>query len=218
MVNYIRSIGLDIEVIRAKNSDIITTAVKAYINAGLPLIATLILKRQQEEDYHAVVISGYRCDHKRKVKELYVHDDQIGPYSRVRPINNSFCHWEYEWLQMGYDTIKLDKLLIPIYPKIRLTFPRIYAYYIKYKERVEKEEPQIDYLELFLTQIEKYKEYLLNKNINNKIEILTKSMPKYIWVIRGYYKGDVIYDSVFDGTSIYPENILNIEFKINNRY
>jgi hypothetical protein len=211
MINYVRSIGLDIEVIGAESGNIITTAVKAYLNAGLPLVAALVLKRRREMSRHAVVISGYRCDRKRRVKELYVHDDQIGPYSRVTPRDDSFQEWENEWLQMGYDSVKVEKLLVPVYPKIRLTFPRIYAYYREFKKKIEKRELDID-LELFLTWIEKYKEYLLSKNINNKIKVLTIPMPKYMWVVRAYYDDEPVFDDVFDGTSVYLQHLLTVKY------
>lgn len=211
MVNYIRSIGLDVEAVSAENNDMITTAVKAYINAGLPIIAALKLRVQRKEDYHAVVISGYRCDRKGRVKELYVHDDQIGPYSRVTPVCGSFEEWNNEWLMVGYESVRLDKLLIPVYPKIRLTFPRIYAIYERCKTEIEKEDLQID-LELFLTWVERYKEYLLTQDINEKIKVLTKPMPKYMWILRFHYEGQPLEDVVFDGTSIYPRHLLTIKY------
>jgi hypothetical protein len=83
------------EVIRATTKTI-PIALKAYINASIPLIALLELKKKEKVSWHAVVISGYRRDEKRKVKELYVHDDQIGPYSSVKPVKGNFEFWDYK--------------------------------------------------------------------------------------------------------------------------
>lgn len=82
MVNCVRLVGLDVETIEASDGGTIPTAVTSYINAGFPLIAVLALTGKASPVLrHAVVISGYRCDRNGNLKELYVHDDQIGPYS-----------------------------------------------------------------------------------------------------------------------------------------
>lgn len=206
MINYVRSIGLDIEVINvkdAKDDSIIITAVKAYIKeAKLPLIAVLKLKEEDKEDWHAAVISGYRSNSDREVKELYVHDDTIGPYSRVKP-DGGFKFWENEWKnKRGYDEVELEKLLIPVYPKIRLTFARINRYYVETKERLNHLKPYIN-LELYLTTIQEYKKFLLESQAKDKWRVLTKSLPRFVWIIRAYDGNQLLQDRIYDGTSVY---------------
>ena len=106
-----------------------------YIKAGFPLIGALKLSKEKEKYTwrHAAVITGYRCDNNGNLKELYVHDDQIGPYGRVKPVNGCFKLWENEWCdEYKYDNVELEKLLVPIYPKIRFTFMRMYTEYTIY--------------------------------------------------------------------------------------
>ena len=206
MINYVRSTGLDIEVLNVKDVEddrIITTAVKAYIKeAKLPLIAVLKMKKDDKEDWHAVVISGYRSNSSREVKELYVHDDTIGPYSRVKP-DGDFKFWENEWtIKRGYDEVALEKLLIPVYPKLRLTFARINRYYIAMKERINRSEPYI-YLGLYLTTVQGYKKSLLESQINDKMDVLITSLPRFLWIIRAYEDNQLIWDRIYDGTSVY---------------
>ena len=99
IIKYIQSTGTDVEVIRA-TTETIPVAVKAYINANLSPIALLELKKKAKEpEWHAALISGYQCDEKRNLKELYVHDDQIGPYNRVKPVNDNFEFWDNEWIR-----------------------------------------------------------------------------------------------------------------------
>jgi len=200
MINYVRSIGLDIEVI--KNVEVAHTAVKGYIKeAKLPLIAALILEGKADRGLHAVVISGYRCDSEGEVKELYVHDDQIGPYSRVKP-NGNFKVWGNEWNDRGYEVI-LEKLLVPIYPKIRLTFARINRYYIKMKERIKARRPDLN-LELYLTSIQEYKKFLLQNRIKDKTKVLTMSLPRFVWIIRAHKDpNQPLWDKIYDGTSTF---------------
>lgn len=221
MIRYIQSTGLDLEVIRA-TAETIPIAVKAYINANLPLIAILELKKTDSEPIgHAAVISGYQSDEKRNINELYVHDDQIGPYNRVKPVNGNFEFWDNEWIrECGYDTVKLCTLFVPIYTKIRLTFSRIYRYLEKRKEEIHQyleKQKEVKFsevsLELYLTTIRRYKKYLLKKQINDKIEILCMSLPRFMWIIRILYKNQPIQDYVYDATSVYVRRLRCVEYQ-----
>ena len=206
MINYIQSLGLDTEVIRQIDEKIISTAIKAYINADFPLIAGLKLEKNGEAyERHAAIISGYRCDKKGNIKELYVHDDQIGPYSRVKPLNNGFKYWDNEWKDYGYNSIEVEKLLIPIYSKIRMTFSRIYRF-------VEMEKGVSN---LYLYSVRKYKEFLLGKSVMDKLEKLTMSLPRFLWVLRLFEDSSIdspLLDIVFDGTSVFPKEVTRIYF------
>ena len=209
MINYVKSIGLDIETIDPADvdEDTIQTAVMVYIKAGFPLVAALKLTKGKEEykGRHAAVITGYQCDDNGNLKELYVHDDQIGPYGRAKPVNGSFKLWENEWCnEYKYDKVELEKLLIPIYPKIRLTFFRMYdEYKAVRKKAINLFGPVYDY-KLHLTTIREYKKYLIEKSIRGKEEVLAESLPRFMWVIRTYYRNQPKEDVVYDGTSVYP--------------
>ena len=136
MINYIRRIGLDVEILNLTNSPNdagVQAFIRTYINAGLPIIAALRLK--QTRDYngreviidkgHAVVISGYKLDDHRKLKELFVHDDIFGPYLKVNPEPN-FLKWDYEWKSQGSVLSKfLLKFYYPYYPNLHIFNPKL---------------------------------------------------------------------------------------------
>ena len=208
IISYIKSIDLDIETLKAK-TDVVPVAVKAYINAELPLLATLTLeKRGEEPDYHAAVISGYRCNENNELLELYVHDDQIGPYSRVTSDDN-FISWGNEWKTVyGQDKVTLNNLIIPVYPKIRLTFGRIHSVFLRKKQDIEREGYSA---ELLLTQINQYKRALFDLAFEEKERILTSSMPRFVWIIRAHVKDIPIFDEVYDGTAVYPKKVRGID-------
>ena len=113
MLDFLTGINLDFEYFSphatrqefptdlADITKFIPDTVKAFIDAGIPIIAGLTLKKYVDEpngkeaigkedrdiekaDDHAVVICGYRENHDGNVNTLYVHDDQIGPYSKVK--------------------------------------------------------------------------------------------------------------------------------------
>ena len=220
IVNYIRIIGLDMEVIRpSKNDDYTQTALKAYLDAGLPILAALNLEKSgfQYPLKHAVAISGYKIDKNNDIEELYVHDDVVGPYCNVKK-DGTLSNWDYEWKARGFK-ITLDKLLVPIHPKIRTVFWRMYTEYngIRKKtlEELERQgEKSNDHdVELLLMTSRKYKEYILkNKKFENKASILMLSLPKFVWIVRFLEKGQPAKDIVYDSTSVYPREIIAIRF------
>ena len=219
MINYIHSLEMETEIIdiqmMAKNNPkinncIVSDAVKSYIKTNLPLIAMLKLKNNKNvENYHAAVISGYCYDQNGDVKELYVHDDQIGPYSRVKPDGN-FILWKNEWTgEFGCVLALVEKIIIPVYPKIRLTFDRIHKVYSKIKQIIPSEGFNT---ELYLTQVKEYKRYLMEQHIEEKEKILTDNLPRFLWIIRIYYGGMPRLDYIFDGTAVFPKSIRTVRF------
>ena len=186
MKDYFNSIGMDTESINVENAPldvqkyIVSDDVKAYLGLGLPLIACIQLKKNNRvPELHAVVVSGYRYDNNSNLKELYVHDDQIGTYSKVSSRNDDgdFSHWVNEWVTVyGYEDVFVEKLLIPIYPKIRLSFNSIYKTLLDIKEAG-------------------YKADLLLKE-------LTKPFPRFLWVIRIGDRESPGLDILFDAISL----------------
>jgi len=202
MIKCIKSTGLDTEIINVgkyASDEIFTVAVKAYLENKIPLIGGLTLRKVNEPDlYHAIVISGYRCDNTGKIVELLIHDDQIGPYTSTLPIG-SFKTWENDWKTKSNMEVIIDKLMIPIYHKIRLTFPKIYAVYDKTKRLFPNYR-----ISLHLTTIQDYKKYLLKKKIKNKKNVLMKFLPRFLWIIRIFLTDEIKFDIAYDATSIIP--------------
>jgi len=219
MISFFKSQGLDVESLRIRNdrdeliveSDFIERAIKAFLYCNLPIIATLTLKKTGEEDsYHAVAISGYKNDESGKIIELYVHDDGIGPYTITTPVGD-LSSWTNQWItEQKCSEVLLDRLIIPIYPKIRLTFTKMQNVFQEYIKK--NKHPDELSLCLFLIQVEEYKECLLKSNIENKIEKLKKPFPKFLWIVRGKYKEYPLFDDIYDGTSVFPKQIDNVNY------
>jgi hypothetical protein len=211
ILTCIRSMDLDVEVIKAADNDVIATAIKAYTYAGIPLIGTLKLSKESSVDYHAVVIDGYQYDNDGTLTELYVHDDQIGPYSRVEP-NPDFINWKNKWsTDLGYQ-VELGEVLVPIYHKIRLPFHHIYQHYASKKDYIARYDVTLD---LYLTTVQKYKNSLISKRIDGKSKLLQMSLPRFIWIERACEKGkrDPIHDDVFDGTAIRCTKCASVDYE-----
>jgi hypothetical protein len=223
MITCIRSAELDVEIITQVDEEVVATATKAYIDIGIPLIAALRLAIKPEErqpngpeaEYHAAVIVGYRLNEKGKLVELYVHDDQIGPFSKAEPIGN-LTIWKNEWLspESKFNEVKLEKLLIPIYHKMRLPWLAMYDFHTTYEKDAQLMNCEVD---LHLTTVQKYKAYLLKSKypVIDKSLALKEFLPRFVWVERFHQVGNEeapLFDHVFDGTAIYPEIVLNVSY------
>lgn len=99
MCRALTSTGLGVEVLDDHRRLLdVRQAVHAYASFGLPVILGLRDPRaeprgQPDDDGHAVVVCGYAIDapspghggpEHRRLSRLYVHDDTIGPFVRVR--------------------------------------------------------------------------------------------------------------------------------------
>ena len=179
MIGCIRFPGLDVEAIFAKDTDVVVAAIKAYTYAQIPLIADLELTMSNDEKvYHAAVISGYETDIEGTVTKLYVHDDQLGPYTIVEPLKE-FYNWKNDWLKLGFKKVALQLLLVPVYHKIRLPFTDIYTEFSNVRAKKEADQSGIK-VDLFLTTVQNYKRELVAQKIQDKVEKLKMSMPKFM--------------------------------------
>lgn len=203
--------------------------IKAYVSYNIPIIACLKLekeekkrqggrrkpKREPDFEQHAVIISGYR-HRSGEITELYVHDDRIGPYHRVLPVlpSHLFLQWDNEWLNRyyspgkKYSAVKLELIIIPLYPKIRMSFLDIYRAYLDFIEeakKVEIKDPSKKFsYELRLTDVKKYKRFLHRHPFFRRESILLKPFPRFLWIFRVFTNGKLHYDHVYDATLDYP--------------
>jgi sulfur relay (sulfurtransferase) complex TusBCD TusD component (DsrE family) len=219
MKYYFNSIGIESEIINAQTKkNVLPLVIRSYLDYKIPIIACLVLeekrgflKSAKRRDYHAVVISGYKLDSMNEMIELYIHDDRIGPYSRVEPNkgDKTFTSWKNEWIDnRGYTDVYVEQLIVPLYPKIRLSFNKIYELYCKVRDNLPNINGNMDFdVDLFLTDVRKYKKDILDKDIYNKSEALSKPLPKYFWVIRVEKDGTRIFDKLLDATSLFHKEI-----------
>jgi hypothetical protein len=195
---------------------IIPDTMKAVLTANIPIIAVLCLRaydgeaKLKCEDLHAVVLTGYKYDSDGNIISIYIHDDQIGPFSRVKDKsgNGSFLSWSNEWIEkFGYSDITVNGLLIPYYPKIRLNYQILYDTYLSLLE----EQPDKTFY-MYLTNVQNYKNALLSLDLKDKTNILKRSMPRFLWVISAIKGQNIIWDQLYDATSHKVEPLKRIDF------
>jgi hypothetical protein len=214
----------------------IEDAVKAYLELGVPILIGIALQIKDEHkpivrnvaeriglkkvdiryNYHAVVVTGYKSRNK-KIVELYLHDDGIGPFCKTESVNGSFYQWINEWVtQRGYAAIHVSTLLIPLYPKIRLPFKEVYIEFLKQKRffeamnRQKGIDPKLYCAELLLMDVRQYKKELLTASFQNKPEIMVKPFPRFLWVLRHNYCEKPFFDFVLDATDVYANKAFQV--------
>lgn len=226
--NYFNMLGyetefIDMDKLRSEGvspADAMAIIIKAYLGFKLPIITGLELFKngQKTPNRHAVVISGYRHNND-KITEIYTHDDTIGPYNRVTlERSNSYYKWKVKrWEDEGYSKINVYLVLIPLYPKIRLSFYKIYHVFLDTKNGIMSKKREMRMrestnFELLLIELSDYKKFLLAQTYTNKLKILMKSFPKYLWIIRVFVSNTHEYDIIYDATSPFPKIIETIRF------
>ncbi len=237
MLNFFRKINLDCDVININymkslidNNEIsnlikdkqevylktiVPDAIKAFLCAGNPIIAGIKLLKHdrgliEDEDFHSVVICGYHQDDHGVIDTLYVHDDQIGPYSPVKCASKdgSFLVWNCKWQDYyDIDKVELDLLIIPLYSKIRYSFNRMHLVISDLRE-----EYSVFKLDFYLYKLQDYKKYILDIPLKEKIEFLKCPLPRFLWVIRSYARDYHLRDTIIDATSHYRRPIYEINY------
>lgn len=157
-------------------------------------------------DYHAAVICGYKEDDKHNLNMFYVHDDEIGPYCEVESVpRDAFFRWENEWIKDRrygpYDEVILETMILPLYPKIRMSYKDIYIYY----NEMKKNRPRCNVQLRFTTNHELKSKIINSKNVKDRLRILEKPLPRFMWAINvlGKDNHNITYnkDLIIDATS-----------------
>ena len=217
IVRCLQMLDLDAQIIGITgqtNDVILKTAVRAFLEFGIPIIAGFqIWTNGAKTGAHAVVITGYQHDANGEITELYVHDDQIGPYCRVKS-NGNFLKWNYEWSGGPGVELRVDRLIIPVYHKIRADFVLLFSLLqTMLNAPLPEELPADTTRRLLLISLNDYKKFLLSRNINNKLEKLTINLPRFLWIIRTQHEESIYKDDIFDGTAVYPSKLTSVLYE-----
>jgi hypothetical protein len=235
MAQAIRSVGLDPYLVVKTHHDILKATVYAFQKAKIPLIMGMDLLevngQEKEMGKHAVVITGYSMggDMKKfnngnfflkssRINKLYVHDDQVGPFARMEftSIDKQLStSWTDQNNQIGNVIGKPNILIIPLYPKIRITFETILLTVSKLNslinyliENLNLEISNLNW-DVFLSKSNDLKSEIYKSNAlakERKLSLLRSPLPKYIWRAVADYEDHKI-EFIFDSTDIEQGNI-----------
>jgi len=236
MIDAIIEAGLQPEILDVQEHPRVDVVdfIYAYLRMGLPAILGI----RVGEERHAITVVGYSIKGKRirepecgtpptaglRVDELYVHDDQVGPFAHMYvktvdrkrgcllPLSpgsgknapHSLVYFKGSWIE------RLEPLIVvvPVYEKIRVCYRDIQwivtilnssvcAIFGLPTDRVE--------WDVSLTTVNDYKEDLLQSS-SEKPEIrdmlLQSQHPRFIWKILYKYDDQEIFGLLADATDM----------------
>jgi hypothetical protein len=191
----------------------------AYLRMGLPV---LLFVQLDGLGGHLVTITGYRESEavpirsfnisllSDRIERFYVHDDQIGPFSRL-----GFTHdgrLETAWPN-GTDWVNckkavLDAVSVPITLDIRIEYEQVYEKVALFDQALYGFLPEGQDLlwDVYLSYSNSYKEELRSQrhiNYYHLARILKTLLPKYVWVARASLGDNILLEMVFDATDLH---------------
>ncbi len=248
-IYMLRQLGLEVDYTNAQGEFIMTGSVYAYLRAGIPLLLRIVLYDTSYTPYaklvgaHAIAVTGFSLGRNKsipyglqqfklrttRIDELYVHDDQVGPFARMRldgtkvktetkvsifDLNSLSTSWKGQDNRIGSIRAVPKFHLIPLYPKIRIRFEFIRNVVMSFDQYIRKAifgpkpvssfESPFEW-DIFLTTVNDIKPALQNELlIENSVKkkILLHNMPRFVWRARMRNKNKVVLELLFDATDI----------------
>ncbi len=240
MAYAIRDLSLDPYLVYPANQFITQGSIYAYTRGKIPSLLGFDLYDQNNDEArgkHAVAITGYSISDlytannnsinllSSRIDKFYVHDDQVGPFSRMILDNNAITtsynvtfpfHLKTFWADsagnIGNYIALPTIILLPLYHKIRISYATILncvIYFNSYIDFLVKHNFLIisDSLEwdIYLSTINDFKiEFLEEKLVTGQVlfDILSSPLPHFIWRATARLNGNPVLDILFDATDI----------------
>ncbi len=206
MCHAVRSVGLEPELVDWVGTRLpLISLAYAYLSAGLPVILGVRIG----SDLHALTLTGYSLRDKvvhpkgelpqayqylpligLRIDELYGHDDQVGPFSRLQ-IDTTSNPASVVLKSDSPDGSQREMLptaaLIPVYNKIRVTFQDVIGWlrrlHVVVEVTVSDPSKTIEW-DLHLITTTSYKEEIAGATtltIAQRERLLFKQQPRFLW-------------------------------------
>lgn len=203
--------------------------VNAHHRLGVPIILGFAPYKSSMQELHAVTICGHSTEENHPSEEkhpvvgiaweaaaitkLYVHDDQWGPYSRIHFEGNDEIDtpWSFH-LKTESKGISVA-LIIPVFPKIRISYDDIEPIILALNEIIEiglKQYLKGDLIwDLYLQESDKFKTSILTSSVFNKSNeydlsiiqhTITNRYPEFLWRAVCRVGDNKLLEFMFDAT------------------
>ncbi|HET6387040.1 MAG TPA: hypothetical protein VFJ58_26940 [Armatimonadota bacterium] len=236
MAEAIRGVGLEPCLINATDEHVLKSTLYAYLRGGIPIILLIKLHRTSNADRadeplqvgsHAVTAVGYSLSSGHPVAhpqsgfrlssirldKVYVHDDQIGPFTRMEWLNGAtFTTTWQDRASSAHLIAHADLLLIPLYHIIRIPLDSVVDMVSAFDSIMELLRTQSI---LTLSDRIEWDVYLISSNtLKEEIHssaglsgeyresVLTLGMPRFLWRATALDSGRAVLDLLFDTTDI----------------
>ncbi|NLE94126.1 MAG: hypothetical protein GX600_00390 [Dehalococcoidia bacterium] len=257
MAAAIRRVGLEPETIGVAREATLQATAYAYLRAKIPLLLNVALfeaanpakARPYRNDWasgHAVAVTGFSLGkavaqpypgtdtrlRASRIDKLYVHDDQVGPFARLKlngpPLkaarNGEVADvpftLESSWpAESRTATVYFAPfaLIVPLYHKIRIKFDTVLSWVLcldntlssmnlKHARAVK----QLEWEVYLTTEAEFHRDIreAVGLSPSRRWRILERQLPRFIWRATGFRGKDALLDFIFDATDIDQGNFL----------
>ena len=227
LVSEVKKPDFKIEVSKDKIIPVVSNSylkkiLNAYSPIGIPIILVINVPNGSLYGLHAVTITGYKQGNPKPlpptgkigwiseaIEKFYAHDDQWGPFARVHFMGD--CELETTWTKFNPNNLPtfITNIIVPIYPKIRISYEdievivlgldRIFTHFFGQKIKTDLAwDVKVDYSESYKSRVKQLK----NISESEKLAILKRSQPKYLWIVSCYVGEHRILKFTFDATGV----------------
>ena len=193
----------------------------SYSSLGLPIILIILVPSGNSHGLHAIAVFGYNQKAPEKIppkdeisfladniEKIYAHDDQWGPFVKIEFIDD--YNIKTPWTDSDHDhkPTLIERIIVPVYPKVRISYEDIEILILGFdaiftsffRNKIIQDlvwDIKIDYSE-------KFKDVILASYLSNrdKIKLISKSMPRFIWIATCYISKHKIFEFSFDATDV----------------
>jgi hypothetical protein len=232
MAHAISMAGLEPYYVDATRAAILRAAVRAYVSAGIPALLIFQLTGEKAGvreviGLHAATVTGFSTPpgaastgqfgpvslRSERMDKLYVHDDQVGPHARMEFLTGTPTQMSTSWGLGGQHANVLARaecVLFPLYNKIRIPFSQPLEDLLTVGMVLRALAPFTASLQglewdLRLATISQFRDDLHSwptPASNDHSELLSKNLPRFLWVATAWNGNARIVDMVFDATDI----------------
>lgn len=203
----------------------IKQTINAYSRIGIPIILIIAVPNPADPEaygLHALTVSGFKQTNLAPVNDnaerlsyasdfidkIYAHDDQFGPFVRVEFEGDGEikCPWNENDPKKRKTLV--SSIIVPLYPKIRISYAEIKLLVLGYDRIITTAfdgKTNLDLVwDIKLDFSEGFKNSIKNSNLSNreKLNLLTTSLPRYIWIADCYLGTDKVFSFTFDATDM----------------
>lgn len=248
VANILKEFSVEPYILTTQSPNVWKNVIHSYLSSNIPIFLGLSLYDfSGPESYfigrHAVTVTGIQFGHPKPVKDthtniffksskinkLYVHDDQVGPYSSLvfedgkrelhgpgneRVIGETIG---ISWFSTtknspGFIKARPDSVLVPLHKNISVTYDEIYENILHLNSFIEimkknkfiNLESEIEW-DFYLVPRGQLKSQLIKEQSfegSYKKEILLKSLPNILWKVSALVKEKKLIELLFDATNI----------------
>ncbi len=234
MADGIRGVGLEPYLIPTRDEFVLRSTLYAYLRGHIPVLLTIELYDPYDPvdpntglpepmALHEITVAGYSlaagapvpyrgstfCLRAFRMEKIYVHDDQVGPFARMRFLHET--HFDSSWTSpFGAPwNAHASAMLIPLYHKIRIPFQNVFDIVVEFDNWIGPLNQagmlplggQLEW-DLYLTTVNDFKGELQLPPGDYRRTVLTRPMPRFMWRATAYDAGNPALELLFDATDI----------------